>query len=440
MNRPGLDPQGKDQTAVNLSATSYFQTIATLSQGIQVSDHSGAPLPLDEGAMKAVEMVRRVASTSHKVMLRGIPASSQVHYRVEASSDSGPCHSAAGKITTGALPAGLPLLTLGDHVKGEAAGGYIVFPVITQHKSWLVIVDAMGRPVWFHEDSGSVFRARLSLDRKAVVAHRGAADWGKSGAVIRIPLDGSAATETAILNSHTDFVEYAPGKYAVLGRSFRSFQGGARKLMGETIMQVDEGGTPKVFWDTFDHITPDLNRTWGKGTYTPDPDVEAWSHLNYIGYDTANKALVLTSRNLSAALAVSLATGKVLWILGGGTLSTINDNGDGSLVDHPHSVQQVSGGVLVFNNGGLSPGNCSYVAETAIKAGKASLSWTYNPSACYQITFLGEALRLSNGNTLVSWSTAGRLEEVTQTKKLVWSLRAAMGSGFGYMHRVAGLY
>ena len=56
---------------MNLAATTYFQTIYDLSQNLLVSDHSGAPLPLDEGAMKAVKMIMRVASTARKVMLIG---------------------------------------------------------------------------------------------------------------------------------------------------------------------------------------------------------------------------------------------------------------------------------------------------------------------------------------------------------------------------------
>jgi len=380
-----------------------------------------------------------IAVTAHKAVLRGVPASKTAHFRVEASA-GGQCHSATGTAKTGPLPASLPLITLDTNLKGKASSGYRVFPVITQHKSWIVIVDTEGRPVWFHQDTGSVFRARLSLDRKAVLALRETGVWNKKGKILRLPLDGSAATETGFTNAHTDFVEYAPGKYAVLGRSFKSFSNGARKLMGETIVTVDEGGTPKVFWDVFDHITPDLNRNWDKGTYTPDPSVEAWAHLNYLGYDAANKAFMLTSRNLSAALAVSLSTGKTLWILGAGKEATISVGGDGSLVDHPHSAQKVAGGVLVFNNGSLSPGLCSNVTEVAIKGAKVSKAWTYKAPACYQVTFLGEALRLSNGNTLISWSSVGRLDEVSAAKKLVWSLHAALGSGFGYVQHVRSLY
>jgi len=106
----------------------------------------------------------------------------------------------------------------------------------------------------------------------------------------------------------------------------------------------------------------------------------------------------------------------------------------------PHSAHQLDNSVLLFNGGSMAPGACSVATEFKIVAGKAVRVWFYSAPACYQITFLGDATRLWNNNTLVTWATAGRLEEVTIAKKLVWSVHTSLGVGFGYTSRVKSLY
>lgn len=382
----------------------------------------------------------KTLATSHKELLKGLPVSTAYQYRVTTVTDTGACHQADGKGKTGALPADFPLLTLAASIPAEAAGGYTVVPLLSPKVTWLVILDALGKPVWFYKTLGAILRVRLSLDAKAILFHRETPKFGTDSYIVRMPLDGGPTVETKILDSHTDFVEYEDHKYAVLSRTVRSFGGGTRKLLSETILTVDEGGKTKELWNAFDHIAPDLSQAYNKGIYDPDPSVEAWSHFNSISYHNKDRAFLVTARNLDTVVKVSRDTGKNLWVMGAIAAATIKVSGNNSLVNMPHSAQQLAGSVLVFNNNTLQPGECSHVVEVGIAGGKESQLWFYNPAACYQIGFLGDATRLWNGNTMVAWTTSGRLEEVTKAKKLVWAVQSSLGAGFGYSTRVQSLY
>ena len=53
------------------NVTSYFKKLSKLLLSVQVTDHHGEALSLDEGAGKAVEMILSVKSASGKIMLIG---------------------------------------------------------------------------------------------------------------------------------------------------------------------------------------------------------------------------------------------------------------------------------------------------------------------------------------------------------------------------------
>jgi hypothetical protein len=179
------------------------------------------------------------------------------------------------------------------------------------------------------------------MDRKAVLAMSDSSTAADYGDILRIPFDGGPTVETEAKGSFLAFDEIEPGKYAYISREVRTFSDGNRKLLGESIVEVSPGAKPKEIWSLFDHVQPDLSKTYPKNQYPGDSDVEDWSYI---------------------------------------------------------------------------------------------------PHPCHHIIYLGQALRLWNGNTLVVWSTAGRLEELTPAKELAWSVHTALGTGIGFVHRVKSLY
>ena len=381
------------------------------------------------------------ASQKHRALLKGLPASSDVWLEVVATPvDGSATVTIERKTRTGPLPAGLPVLTLSKYDKARASGGYTLLPINGVGGSWLAMVDGQGRYVWWTPIQDKIMSAHISRDRSAVLLLQEGQSATSGGGILHIPLDGSATTLISAPGAHTDFVEFEPGKYAVLGWEVRQVANGTRKLLGDTIIEASKGAAAKVVWRVFDHFKPDLSVTYHKGWYQADPTVEDWSHVNGISYDAQQKSYFVTaSGGLDLAMKITRASGKVVWSLG--EQGDVDRGGDLTLVVGPHSVQSLTDTILVFNRGRLSLGECSNATELAVDEGskKATRKWSYKSSACYQVYFLGDADRLWNGNTLVNWSTAGHIEEVTAKGDVVWSLRAALGAGFGFIQRVRSL-
>ena len=63
--------------------TSYSRQLSELLLGMQANDREGGPLPLDEGATKAVDIIQSVESSSGKVMLIGNGGSAAIVSHVQ---------------------------------------------------------------------------------------------------------------------------------------------------------------------------------------------------------------------------------------------------------------------------------------------------------------------------------------------------------------------
>jgi hypothetical protein len=77
-----------------------------------------------------------------------------------------------------------------------------------------------------------------------------------------------------------------------------------------------------------------------------------------------------------------------------------------------------SGSLLVFDN--LGPGDYSRVIELEPFTQRVLWSYTGSPENDFSSAVLGSVQRLSNGNTLVTESTAGRAFELTPENEVVW--------------------
>jgi hypothetical protein len=129
-------------------------------------------------------------------------------------------------------------------------------------------------------------------------------------------------------------------------------------------------------------------------------------------------------------------TGDVIWILGG---PTSQFTGDGSSWNAQHGFHLLAlDRILIFNNngGGGGGGGGSLALEIALDLGTmtATREWEYNGGIANQV--MGDVQRLSNGNTLVTYSTQGIMHEVDQNGGVVQELTWGLGGAVGYaMHR-----
>jgi hypothetical protein len=381
--------------------------------------------------------------TAHAVQLVGIPALTKVRVHVEAL--DGVVGEDEAVTTTGASPPWVTDLTWSAEDAGAAEPGFTIVPAILPTGSGVVVLDGRGRAVWAWPTTEAAItapltRARLSLDGKYILSNTPSGFVGTAGKIFRVPLDGSTTEEIGITEGHIDFVEYTPGGYTSIGWDLREIDG--RKLMGDTIVERAPDGMERVVWNVWDHFTPDLSKIYGN-YYPPDPEVEDWSHINGLYYDADEDVYYLTMTYESTIVKIDRQTGEQLWSLTDGDIGDFTNPGGDEFLELPHSVQPVDGGVLVFNRGtfGDESEGCSFADEIALDEARweASLAWHYGPDECLLVPYLGSAERLPGGNTLISWTTAGQLDEVTPEGVAAWRVNTAFGAAFGFATRVPTL-
>jgi hypothetical protein len=132
-------------------------------------------------------------------------------------------------------------------------------------------------------------------------------------------------------------------------------------------------------------------------------------------------------------------TGQLVWQFGGSNPRGQAFTGSMSWqVNHGHHL--LPDGTFIFlNNGPMSGGNAAALVYnlnttnwTATKA-----SWEYRPGVNSPV--LSDVQRLPNGNTLVTFSPAGQIHEVSPSGQLVQRLTSSSNS-FGYAEFRKTLY
>jgi hypothetical protein len=379
------------------------------------------------------------ATTDHAVTLIGFPSLTDVTVEVTAEGDDA---SPYGSITTGPLPRWVPSLSLVADAPDAAEGGFTLVPTIFADSGGILVVDDAARVVWawpVEADSMGLddppFRAVMSLDGTAVVFNQGAETLDKDGYIQRISLDGSEVTRIAVPTAHTDFVEYADDAYLALGWEEQTVDG--RRFLGDTVREILPDGTQNVLWTVWDHYSPDLTRTYTQ-PYPEDADLEDWSHINGISYDPVDDDLYITASFNDSVMRIDHATGGLEWTLSDTNGGDFARSEGVSRVLWPHSVQRTDEGLTVFSRG--NPGNpetCSWAVDLALDevAFEATETWRYTSPDCLLVTFLGGAARLPGGNTLITWTTSGRIDEVTPEGDVAWEISTPIGSAFGFSTR-----
>ncbi len=388
-----------------------------------------------------VVVAESAPATEHAVMLTGLPPLTTLDVRVTAD---GTGDVAETRVTTGAHPAWVPDLDYAADAPASAEGGVTLAPVILPGGGGILGIDAAGTVVWSwpQDDAGfpwPPFRAWLARDGQAVLYNHMAPSAEDPGPIVRVSLDGSAVENRAITGGHTDFVEYTPGGHLSLGSDIREVDG--RKLLGDTIRELAPDGTERVVWSAWDDFSPDLAKTY-PNLYPADVTVEDWTHINGIAYDADEDDVYVTATFNNAVIRVDRATGELVWWVSdyqGGDFTNV----DGAqLMTLPHSVQRVDGGITVFSRGNpADPEACSEVVDIALDevTWEARERWSYTAPDCLLVPYLGGAERLPGGNTLVSWTTAGRLDEVTPDGALAWQVGTSIGAAFGFSTRAERL-
>jgi len=346
-------------------------------------------------------------------------------YELEILIDGEPMPGEPLSAHTGSVPSSLPAVEVTSSDPARMHGGFVLTSLIS-HPAATVILDADGQYVWWYlleDDDLATTRAHLARDGRSVLMRVNVQDDLSMG-IHRISLDGTSVEVTGTCaDEHHDFVELPDGTLAVLCHDAREVDG--EEVIGDRLVEVAVDGSERDLWFVWDH--------WDYLTGSDNDPHWGYAHCNAVDYSVEEDAYYVSARKLDTLFRIERSTGDVTWRFGG-------DQGDFQALDGvttfpemQHQFHRFDDRLLVFDNGSadeLTSRAVEYRLDLA--AMTAEQVWSQHgepPLYCYA---LGDVSRLSTGRTGITWSTAGRIEEVAADGERVWSLDTRLGNAFGY--------
>ncbi len=385
----------------------------TSAQIVYTLNNAGSSI-LNKGGTAPVDLTK----TNYHTLLLGLKQSSTYTFHIEATANGTTCKSSDSTLTTGTL-SGAPTITRTVTNATAQANGFIVTSG-GMSGSGAFIIDADGAIVWYGAAPSQCSRARM--DYEGVNMWMMALNVQNMGGEMRyLPMDGNggATNISGLSSTHHDFCVF-PKKIATM-----SWVSSGTDVESNLLEHASDGSgsTTTVFKIGANLYVGGQSAFGGTGNTF---------HCNSILYHAADDTYTIGDRNPNLYVKVSHA-GAVQWQFGG---SCTNAPAGAShcvaeswQVNHGHHYTD-DGDMLVFNNG---QSGTSHVLEF-----KLSTSGTMSATSVKDYTYgstssnvLGDVQRLPNGNTLVTYSVAGKIIEVDSSWATVQTL-ATSGTSFGY--------
>jgi hypothetical protein len=346
-----------------------------------------------------------LSSPRYRTLLLGMKPSRTHHFRVVVEGHDLTCSSEDFTLTTGPLPDDLPGVMRTKHAAGTPAGGFFISGFLIDGPAF--ILDPDGDYVWWY-GSGEMGRATMSYDGKHLW-YAGINVNGGRASMKRVTLDGLVEEDfTAEFGDvHHDFTVLPDETIAFIQHD------GERDLVVE---RAPDGALSVVF---------DVASAHGGA---------AMNHANSIHFWPADDAYTVSDLRQNAYVKVT-RQGDVLWVLGG---STSDFSGAGAVWEAQHGHHLLAEDRLLFFSNGPLRGNPSTVIEVTLDFSSMTATRVWDYESGELSTIYGDAQRLANGNTLVTYSSDGLVHEVTPNGQLVEELDFA--GGIGYITKRASLY
>jgi len=349
-----------------------------------------------------------LAEPNLRTLLLGMKASRTYHFRVVAMSGASRCESNDFTVTTGAPPNGLDEPTVETNADpGELQGGYTITARWGMNNDGpAFVLDADGDFVWWYPGEVDVIRTRKTYDGKAMWI-RNTAQTDGTGVVMRVSMDGLTEERWELPKTTHDLAVIPDGNIGLIAHA--------------------TGGCDEVleFNPETEVLTPLFNAQEVTGS--------TMCHVNFIAYSAADNTFTFSDYESSTFIKIT-RTGELVWALNG-TNSTFT----GTSWSKQHGIHLIAPDhVLVFSNGAAGQNSLVLEYQLDLTGFTATELWRYDGGE--SATFGGDVQRLENGNTLVTYSSAGVIQEVNQQKEVLQSMTWGIGSTVSFTERVDSLY
>lgn len=350
-----------------------------------------------------------------RTLVLGLKANGKIyHMRIVVVSGNDTFMSEDMTFETGYTPTVLPTVevTYNEPYKGQVDFGYMVNGT-QSNPNYIFILDSEGDYVWWQESNmGAVSGDQAGASDVAL-------DWSgkylytlyanpsfQNGQIRRMSLDGE---EVVIYDS------LSPYDFHRVHHSLSAVPEG-----GVVFIEANE----ETGCDVVKHLAVD-----GSVTQVFDPldkiafpsDAVAYQcHANYIDYIASMDAFAFSVRTFDTVILIK-RSGEVIWSIGRDdyqSVPTIPDWNIGEAANNDiysqHGVQVWNQGknMLLFNNSAIK-GNTARIIEYNFDEGmtEAHEVWSYSREYANS-TYYGNALRLTSGNTVVTYSIEGVINQM----------------------------
>jgi len=387
----------------------WSTTLANLTSAkIVYTLNNAASTILNKGGTAPVDLKK----SNYHTLLLGLKPSSTYTFFVEATSASGTCKSADNTLTTGAL-SGAPTITRTATNATAQANGFIVTSG-GQNGKGAYILDADGTVVWYSDAPSQCSRALMDYE--------GANMWmmalnvqNGGGEMRYMSMDGqkSAGNVSGLSSAHHDFT-VLPGKIATMVWTATGMDPESNLVEHSS----DGSGAATTVFKIGSNIYAGGTSAFGGGTNT--------YHCNAIHYHAADDSYTIGDRNPNLYVKVK-HDGTPVWQVGGScTGAKAPKCAPGTWqINHGHDFDK-NGNLLIFNNG---QSGASHVYEFKLTETASAITTStvkdFAPGTTSNV--LGDVQRLPNGNTLITYTTAGQILEVDASWATVQTLKGSFG-------------
>jgi hypothetical protein len=348
--------------------------------------------------------------------------------------------SAAGdsvEFTTAALPSALPHFAASG---SDPSAGYVVFAA----GKYGVVLDNTGRVVWYREFPDGVGLSFMAEPSGRYVARPVTPDPTDIEPWVEIDPSGNVTRTLSCLGGLVprlhDLIVDPDGSYWILCDETRTMDltalgGVATARVTATVVQhISNTGSLLFYWSPFDHFEiTDLAPGDRMGATVN------WTHGNAIDRDTDGSILV-SFRSLGEVTKIDARTGVAIYRLGGrrnqftflGTPMPAFARQHGVRITGPGSL------MLLDNMGDPSESRAErYLIDEDTRTARLVESLGAGPGIVTEIG--GSVQPLPTDRVLVSFGTAGRVEEFDAEGHVVWHLDGNPGYVFR-AQRIRSLY
>ncbi len=415
-----------DGFEIQLEQSQAIPTVYTATWSVDAEEIDDAWWELGrDGQVERTVPVDPASGPDFETVLVGMKPGSEYSLWAVVEAGGETQRSAEWRVETGLPPAELPDLTLGRVAGAETWWGLLVTTVAAMPPT-AVILDEDGEYVWWHTMDGvdGLSRAHLAPDGRSMYLLDMNLNDDVEAALYRVGLDGTDFEALPSASFHHDFVPLPDGTLAALVYDPVEIDG--ISVPGDLVVELAPDGSTRVVYDV-----------WA------DPDIEyhasdaymgrMWPHANAIDYLEEEDAYLVSFLAFESIARIDRTSGAVDWRLGGDLSDFTLIDGETDLFDHQHQFQWLDDSILVFENGPMTMG-VSAAVEYAVNLDDFGLwqSWEHSSSQGLSSMILGDVHRLDSGNTLITWSYGGVIEEVEPAGTSVWSVEASVGGAFGY--------